>query len=318
MPHQRPTTGGVYVIEQFARHLAPHFAVSVVVREPVSHPISGVEVSAASRLDTEALPAADVLVYPADLRDAVLLFDLPADRGRPVMLFQGYGTPGSPVVEANLAAAESSVAVAHWLVEVALSHGAPCAYVPEGLDRDVFASGPSPSERPPRVSLMTHRLDWKGLTDGLDALALVRAARPDVEIVLFGTEPVEGVGSFLASPTRQEVAALLRSSAVHLVSSWEEGFGLTGAEAIACGAALATTDTKGSRDYAFHGSTALVSPPRDPEALARNALRLLDDPGLRGRLAATGGRQLRAVMPSWPEAARRMAQALLATAPADR
>jgi glycosyltransferase involved in cell wall biosynthesis len=311
VPHQRPTTGGVYVIEQFARHLAAHLTVSVAVREGVPRTLAGVEVRAAPRLDAAALPAADVLVYPADMRDAALLLDLPADRGRPVMLFQGYGTPGSPVVEANLSAAASSVAVAHWLVEVALDHGAPCAHVPEGLDREVFAPGPPACERPPRVSFMTHRLDWKGLGDALEALALVRAARPDVEIALFGTERVEGMGSFLDSPSRSEVAAVLRSSSVHVVASWEEGFGLTGAEAIACGAALATTDTKGSRDYALDGQTALVSAPRDPRALARNVLTLLGDADLRARLSSTGRRQLRTVMPPWPEAARRMELALL-------
>ena len=314
VPHQRPTTGGVYVIEQFARHLAASgLTVTLVVRaseEPL-RPVPGVEVCRAARLEVEALPAGDVVVYPADMRDAPLVHDLPATVGRVVMLFQGYGTPGSPVVDANLAAAGASVAIARWLVDVALRHGAPCAYVPEGLDRTIFHPGPPPAERPPRVSLMTHRLDWKGLEDALAAVACVRRARPDVEAVLFGAEPVAGVGSFIDSPTRPEVAALLRSSAVHVVSSWEEGFGLTGAEAIACGAALATTDTKGSRDYALHESTALVSPPRDPESLAHNVLRLLDDLDLRRRLVATGQRQLRAVMPPWPEAARRMAFALL-------
>jgi glycosyltransferase involved in cell wall biosynthesis len=314
VPHQRPTTGGVYVIEQFARHLAASgLTVTLVVRagEEALRPVPGVEVCRATRLEAEALPAGDVVVYPADMRDAPLVHDLPATVGRPVMLFQGYGTPGSPVVDANLAAAGASVAIARWLVDVALRYGAPCAYVPEGLDRTIFHPGPPSAERPPRVSLMTHRLDWKGLEDALAAVACVRRARPDVEVVLFGAEPVEGVGSFLDSPTRSEVAALLRSSAVHVVSSWEEGFGLTGAEAIACGAALATTDTKGSRDYALHESTALVSPPRDPEALAHNVLRLLDDLDLRRRLVATGQRQLCTVMPPWPEAARRMAFALL-------
>jgi glycosyltransferase involved in cell wall biosynthesis len=311
VPHQRPTTGGVYVIEQFARHLVSALAVSVVVREPRARPIPDVEVCAAPRLDAEALPAADVLVYPADMADAALIRDLPADRGRPVMLFQGYGTPGSAVVEANLSAADSAIAVAHWLVEVALRHGTPCAYVPEGLDRAVFVPGPPAAERPPRVSLMTHRLDWKGLADALDAIGQVRASRPDVDVALFGTEPVEGVGSFLADPTRPQVAELLRSSAVHVVASWEEGFGLVGAEAIVSGAALATTDTKGSRDYALDGHTALVSPPRDSRALARNVLKLLDDVDLRARLVANGQRHLRAVMPPWPEAARRMALALL-------
>jgi glycosyltransferase involved in cell wall biosynthesis len=330
LPHQRPTTGGVYVIEQFARHLSDELSVGLVVRDGDPRPVPGVAVRGTAQLHPEALPLADALIYPADMRDAQLLRELPAGLGRPVMLFQGYGTPGSPVVEANLAAAEASLAIAHWLVDVALRSGTPCAYVPQGLDRSVFAPGPATGERPPRVSLMTHRLDWKGLEDALSAVAIVRAARPDVEVTLFGTEPAPGFGSdgrgtggvgfedlgrggptsFHASPSRPEVARLLSASAVHMVSSWEEGFGLTGAEAIACGAALATTDTKGSRDYAIDGSTALVSAPRDPEALARNVLMLLEEPLLRERLIATGQRQLRTVMPPWPEAARRMALAL--------
>ncbi|MFI5008675.1 MAG: sulfotransferase [Solirubrobacterales bacterium] len=317
VPHQRATTGGVYVIEQFARHLAVDARVCVAVRERPSREIPGVEVRWCERLHGDALPDADVLVYPADLRDAEDLFELPARVGRPVMLFQGYGTPGSPVVEANLDAAPEAVAIARWLQDLALARGVPCAYVPQGLDREVFAPGPTPpAARAERVSLMTHRLDWKGLRDALDAIAIVREQRPAVEVTLFGTESVAGEGTFTASPTRAEVAALLGESAVHVVASWEEGFGLTGAEAIACGAALASTDTKGSRDYAIDGHTALVSAPRDPRALARNVLALLEDAQLRTRLVANGQRHLRTAMPPWPETARRMAWALLcATAP---
>jgi glycosyltransferase involved in cell wall biosynthesis len=312
VPHQRPTTGGVYVIEQYARHLAGVANVCMAVRERPSREIPGVEVRWLEGSYRDALVPADVLVYPADLRDAADLFELPVRVGRPVMLFQGYGTPGSPVVETNLSGAREAVAIARWLQDVALARGVPCAYVPQGLDREVFAPGSvPPAERPPRVSLMTHRLDWKGLRDALDAIAIVREQRPDVELALFGTEPVAEEETFLASPTRPEVAALLGESAVHVVASWEEGFGLTGAEALACGAALATTDTKGSRDYAIDRHTALVSSPRDPAALARNVLALLDDAKLRGRLVANGQRHLRTAMPPWQEAARRMALALL-------
>ncbi len=313
VPHQRATTGGVYVIEQFARHLAAaEYEVRVAVRERPLRAIPGVEVLWAERLDGDGvLPPGDVLVYPADMRDAAAILALPACVGRPVMLFQGYGTPGSPVVEANLGEAREALAIARWLADLALARGVPCAYVPQGLDRMVFAPGPPPAERAPSVSLMTHRLDWKGLRDALDAVAIVRARRPEVQVMLFGSEPVEGVGTYLPSPSRPEVAALLRSCAVHVVASWEEGFGLTGAEAIACGAALASTDTKGSRDYAIDGHTALVSPPRDPQALARNVLRLLEDAQLRTRLVTAGGRHLRTAMPPWEEAARRMGLALL-------
>ncbi len=96
-PHQRATSGGVYVIEQFARHLADEMDVCVAVRERPSRSIPGVEVRWLEDLHGDALPQADALVYPADLRDADRIFELPARAGRPVMFFQGYGTPGSPV-----------------------------------------------------------------------------------------------------------------------------------------------------------------------------------------------------------------------------
>jgi glycosyltransferase involved in cell wall biosynthesis len=269
-----------------------------------------VRVCAAAEPDSLRLPPADVLLYPADMKDAERILTLPESVGRPVMFFQGYGTPGSPVVSANLRRADEALAVARWLVEDAMGHDTACAYVPHGLDRLVFAGGPSTRERAARVSLMTHRLDWKGLDDALAAVSLVRAVRADVEVIMFGVEPVHDVGVYVSSPSRAEVGELLRSSAVHVVASWEEGFGLSGAEAIACGAALATTDTKGSREYALDGHTALVSPPRDPRALAHNVLRLLDDASLRERLVLAGQRHLRSVMPPWPEAARRMEFAL--------
>jgi hypothetical protein len=317
LPHQRPTTGGVYVVEQHARALACSAHVALAVRDPQLRPLPGVSVRFAEQLDEDCLPPADVLVYPADTRDAAALLRLPAERGRPVMLFQGYGTPGSPVVRANLASAREVVAVAHWLVEEAIRYGARCAYVPHGLDRETFAPGPPSSERAARITVMTHRLDWKGVADAIQAIELVRTARPDVEAVLFGIEPVHGLGTFVERPTRDQVGELLRSSAVHIVASWEEGFGLTGAEAIACGAALATTETKGSRDYALHRTTALVSPPRAPGALAANVLELLEDAELRTRLVTAGQRRLRELLPSWPESSRRLADALGVAAGAD-
>jgi glycosyltransferase involved in cell wall biosynthesis len=188
------------------------------------------------------------------------------------------------LVVANLKRRWPVVASARWLVADARGYGCPAAFAPYGLDRSIFhsRSGTRPSNR---VSMMTHVVDWKGTADGLAALELVRRQRPDVEVVLFGVHnPGASSARFVLRPGRDEVAALLRASTVLVCPSWEEGFGMPGLEAMACGAALATTDTKGSRDYAFDGETALVSPPRQPEVLAANILRLLGDPALRDRL----------------------------------
>ena len=59
-------------------------------------------------------------------------------------------------------------------------------------------------------------------------------------------------------------------------------------EAMACGAALATYDNGGSRDYAIDGVTALVAPRRDVAALGTAVGRLVEDRALRDRLARAG------------------------------
>ena len=60
-----------------------------------------------------------------------------------------------------------------------------------------------------------------------------------------------------------------------------------------CGTSLVTTDTGGSWDYALKEETALVSPSKDPEALAKNLIRILGDDSLRLKLTETGYQKIR-------------------------
>jgi glycosyltransferase involved in cell wall biosynthesis len=62
-----------------------------------------------------------------------------------------------------------------------------------------------------------------------------------------------------------------------------------------------TTDNGGSEDFAFHAETALVSPPRDVDALVRNIVELLTDDVLRVRLAEAGNEYVRRF--DWDESA---------------
>ena len=80
---------------------------------------------------------------------------------------------------------------------------------------------------------------------------------------------------------------------VFLQSSRREGFGFTAIEAMACGAALVTTDNGGSRDYAIDGETALVAPPHDVDAMASLVVSLLRDDVRRSEVAQAGERHVR-------------------------
>ena len=304
-PHQRPNSGGVYAIQQFARYASPLTEVHVVVAKGEPVPIEGARVHGPDALARLELPEADALLIPADMRGAERLFGLAPDRGAPMLLFQGYGTSHDPVVHANLVLASHAICTASWLVDEAVGAGCTATLVRYGLDRRLFSRGAPTDARDWVVAMMTHTLAWKGTEDGLEALRLARSEIPEIEVRLFGKlDPDFEDATFLATPNQlSEVAALMRESSVLVCPSWEEGFGLPGIEAIASGAALATTDTKGSRDYAFHGRTALVSAPRDPTALAQSIVDLIRDPGLRRRLIDAGRQHIDAIYPDWERAA---------------
>lgn len=84
----------------------------------------------------------------------------------------------------------------------------------------------------------------------------------------------------------REAAPLLKSLDVFVLSSWGEGMGSVLLEAAACGAPIAATSAGGIPEIVEDGRTGLLCPPRQPEALARSILRLLDDDGLRRSVAS--------------------------------
>jgi glycosyltransferase involved in cell wall biosynthesis len=309
-PHQTPTSGGAYAIQQMAKHLAPEARVTLVTRQRPLRPIPGVEVRFVKRFGLSRLPRADAMVIYADCPDLDRFLRLPPEKGRKLLYLQGFGTPRKPLVYDNLRRGHPVIVCSTWLAAEASDLGAAATYVPHGIDEEIFHLPRGGARSSNRVVMMTQRKEGKGVDDGIEALRLVREQRPQTELILFGRRDVDLGARFLSRLSREDVAKLLRESTVFVCSSWEEGFGLPGLEALACGAALATTDTKGGRDYALDEETALVSPPRDPRRLADSILRLLGDPDLRARLADGAQRRLAKTYQSWPRSATRFREAI--------
>ena len=149
---------------------------------------------------------------------------------------------------------------------------------------------------------MHHDYGWKGYTDAMEAVKLLRSRNCKIDLVVFGEKlqdpsPLyEDAGfnfEYHYRPTGETLRRLYASCGIFLCASWYEGSGLPSMEAMACGASLVTTDTGGSRDFALDGETALVSPPRQPEQLAKNLARVLSDEVLRSNLVENGCQKIR-------------------------
>lgn len=132
----------------------------------------------------------------------------------------------------------------------------------------------------------------KATEDAVKALEAVRS-RPGFSgaVWAFGGERPAYLPEWVEyheRPTDEELARLYNLTRIFVVPSLYEGWGLPGSEAMACGAALVSTDNGGIHAYAEHGRTALITPIGRPDALAAAVTSLVDDDGLRLRLARAG------------------------------
>lgn len=134
----------------------------------------------------------------------------------------------------------------------------------------------------------------KRTSDAITALELVRSQMPAGTrpgAWCFGAFPYASLPSWIThypAPGDSELRQLYNRTAVFIVPSLHEGFGLPGAEAMACGAALVSTRNGGVDAYATHAESAWLCPAGDPQALASATIKLLSDASLRLRIARAG------------------------------
>lgn len=221
--------------------------------------------------------------------------ELPALTGLPVLLFQGRHMFSTELEDAELRRPSLKLCVASWLVDVARDQGVPdseLVHLPLGLDHDLFRLVEPLDDRPVDVGVLFNTHGKKGWYWASTALEIVQRTLPDLRVLVFGRDRPHEVPEwieFVHQPTPEQlVAEVYNRCRIFVQASRVEGFGFTAVEAMACGCALVTSDNGGSRDYAIHERTALVSDPTDVGAMAADILRLLRDDDLRRRLAAAG------------------------------
>lgn len=117
---------------------------------------------------------------------------------------------------------------------------------------------------------------------------------------------------FLGECAAPQVAAAFAAADLFVLPSWYEGYGMAVAEAIACGLPVVATAV-GAAPRVVGDEAGLLVPPGDQPAFTAALRRVVEDPALRGRLAAAAGRRA-ASLPRWPEQAARLARCLAAVA----
>lgn len=183
-------------------------------------------------------------------------------------------------------------------------------HVNNGLDLEQFSYG-DPSERQPLVLGVGRFVEKKGFAYLIEACAEILERLPGARCEIIGVGVLEeelkaqvdrlGLGRSVTLPGPQpqgEVRARLRQASVLAApcvvaaDGDRDGLPTVLLEAMALGTPVVSTDVTGIPEVLEDGVTGLTVPQKDSSALAAACVRLLEDAGLRRKLAVNARRQI--------------------------
>lgn len=177
--------------------------------------------------------------------------------------------------------------------EIERASGVLAWVVPQGysLTEEPLPENPLPPSSKV-VLYVGDRRPRKGWDDFIQAMSLLHDQHPDLRLAIVSKEDdpltLTIPHDFYPRVSWKELLGLYRSCTIFVSASWWEGFGRPPLEAMAQGAPVVTTDSRGVREFAKDGINCLMTPVKNPAALAAAVNRLLNDPALKAKLSEAG------------------------------
>lgn len=219
---------------------------------------------------------------------------LSKDYKHKVYLIQGYETWEVPEDKLFRIYNEidNRVVISKWLLEkVDRNTLTPSIIIPNSIDENIFYNKKISREN---HSIVFHyrAAPLKGCKYGIEVIKQLQSIYPDLHVKVISTEKhipkLPSCCEVLKNISPQKVAQINNTCKVFLCTSIEEGFGLPGLEAMACGCALVTTNYQAVYDYAENEVNSLISPVMDTDSLVNNVCRLFDDDNLFKKISFNG------------------------------
>ncbi len=200
--------------------------------------------------------------------------------------FENWGVSDKMVID-SYKLDMTKVVISGWLKKVVdIYSKTPSIIIKNPINLDVYRVIQKREDRSPyAVGMLYHQNEYKGCIYAIEALKIVKNSHPNLVVYSFGTadrpDDMPEWIIYKKNANQNETVEIYNNCSVWVCATIEEGFGLTGIEAMACGATLASTDYKGVREYARDKYNSLLSPIRDSNGLADNIIELINNKELR-------------------------------------
>ena len=176
----------------------------------------------------------------------------------------------------------TKIAVANWLKNIVDEYSSStCKVIKNPIDSSIYKIKVDYYDRPKfSVAVLYNELPVKGFKYAYAALLQLKKCIPELTVQMFGRnkypyELPEWI-NYTENATQDQTVDIYNSSRVFVCASVEEGYGLTGLEAMACGCTLVSTRFKGVLEYANDKSAVLV-PIKDVDGLVEAIKQVFTD-----------------------------------------
>jgi glycosyltransferase involved in cell wall biosynthesis len=187
-----------------------------------------------------------------------------------------------------------NIVVSKWLRDKVEEVGRVFLYLPNAIDHQKFKlyKNISSKERKNTILMMFSNHEWKGSDLGIKAILKIKEIFPEISAVIFGTaqrpKRIPKWVKYEENPSQSLLCKLYNNSQIFLCTSYEEGFSLPPAEAMACGCSIVTTNCGGVLDFCIHNETSLIADDHTSDSLVKSIEVLIKNEDLRVRLAKNG------------------------------
>lgn len=190
-----------------------------------------------------------------------------------------------------------NIVVSNWLKNIVDKYSSSFSYlISNGINTKVFYN--QNNERINHSIVFQYRsAGYKGCKYSIDVIEKLHEIYKDLHVDVISIEPkpssLPNYCTYHHKLTADEIARINNQNQVFLCTSIEEGFGLPGLEAMACGCVVVSTCYEGVLEYAVDGKNALLSSVKDVDSIVKNIIKVFNDNELRDSLIKEGNKTVK-------------------------